>query len=181
MPRVTPVETRSGLDETHAALGSGMALISSGAPEWGPGVPLPGLVANFRDLLSARVTTAQSAQSQAKGAQQEAESHLEQEKRDLNVLVAAGPPTLDPFDTIDSWLASDAFSGNDAVLADDPFGRFGPEQASALVKSLAQRCQVIYLTDDPEILGWAIGLPHEAGGAGTISSAWARKPALVSD
>jgi len=35
--------------------------------------------------------------------------------------------------------------------------------------------------DDPELLGWAIGLPHEAGGASTISTSRTRKPALVSD
>jgi hypothetical protein len=40
---------------------------------------------------------------------------------------------------------------------------------------------VIYLTDDPELLGWAIGLPHEAGGASTIATSRTRKPALVSD
>jgi hypothetical protein len=180
--RAASREAKRALEDTHAALLSGMALISVGVPDWGPGVPLPGLVANYRDLLSAAVTTAQGAQVQAKGAQQEAESSLQQENRDLDALVAAGPPTLDPFETIDSWLASDAISGVDALLADDAFGRFSTEQASALVKSLAGRgCQVIYLTDDPEILGWAIGLPHETGGASTIPSAWARKPALVSD
>ena len=180
--RAASREAKRSLEDTHAALLSGMALISAGAPDWGPGVPLPGLVANYRDLLSAAVTTAQGAQVQAKEAQQEAESRLQQEKRDLDALVAAGPPTLDPFETIDNWLSGDTLSGIDAMLADEAFARFSLEQASALVKSVAERgCQVIYLTDDPEILGWAIGLPHESGGASTISSVWARKPALVSD
>ena len=95
--------------------------------------------------------------------------------------VAVGPPTLDPLETIASWLASeDYFTDEDAVLADEAFGRFGAEQACALMTSLAERgCQVIYLTDDPEVLGWAIGLPHGAGGASTVSSACARKPRLL--
>jgi hypothetical protein len=180
--RAASREAKQVLDDAHGALRSGMALISTDAPDWGPGVPLPGFVANYRDLLSGAVTTAQGAHSQAKAAHQSAESRLEQERRDLDALVVAGPPTLDPLETVDGWLAGDAFSGDDAVLADEAFGRFGPEQVSVLVRNLAQRgCQVVYLTDDPEILGWAIGLPHEAGGASTISSAWARKPALVSE
>jgi hypothetical protein len=40
---------------------------------------------------------------------------------------------------------------------------------------------VIYLTEDAEVLGWAIGLPHETGGATTITNSRARRPVLVSD
>ncbi len=182
LARAASREAKQVLDSAHAAISSGMALISTGTPDWGPGVPLPGLVTNYRDVLSAVVTAAQDAQSQAKSEQQAAASRLEQARRDLDALGAVGPPTLDPLETIASWLASEAFTDEDAVLADEAFGRFGAEQACALVTSLAERgCQVIYLTDDPEILGWAIGLPHGAGGASTVSSAWARKPALLTD
>ena len=57
-----------------------------------------------------------------------------------------------------------------------------PRESPTLVTTLAGRgCQVVYLTEDAEVLGWAIGLPHEAGGASTIRTPRSRKPALVGD
>ncbi len=58
-----------------------------------------------------------------------------------------------------------------------PSTSFDAERAAALITTLADRgCQVIYLTDDTDVLGWAIGLPHETGGATTIPDARVRKP-----
>jgi hypothetical protein len=180
--RVASRDALLALDAAHSALRSGMSLITAGVPDWGPGVPLPGLVANYRDRLANAVDIAQAAEAQAKGVERASRSRLEQEKRDLDGLVAEGPPVLDAEATIAEWLGSDHFSRDDAVFADEAFGRFGPEGAAALITTLAGRgCQVIYLTEDPDLLSWAIGLPHEAGGASTIRASRARKPALVGD
>jgi hypothetical protein len=146
------------LETAHTALCNGMALISSGAPDWGPGVPLPGLVANFRDRLAAAVAGTQAAEAHTKGVERAAKG------------------------TIAQWVSSDNFNRDDVVFADDAFARFDPEAVAELVTSLAGRgCQVIYLTEDAAVLGWAIGLPHEAGGATTITNSRARKPVLVND
>ena len=67
------------------------------------------------------------------------------------------------------------------MFADDTFARFGTEGVATLITTLAGRgCQVIYMTNDPEVLGWAISLPHETGGASTITSR-NRRPVLVGD
>ena len=159
-----------------------MSLISAGAPNWGPGMPLPGLLSNYRDSLANRLAAAEAAEAEAKNAEQAARSLLEQEGRDLDLLAAKEPGEVDARATIAAWVSSDHFSRDDAVFADEAFGRFGAEGTAALLSNLAGRgCQVIYLTDDPELLGWAIGLPHEAGGASTIATSRSRKPALVSE
>lgn len=170
------------LEAAHTALSAGMALITSGAPNWGPGIPLPGLVANYRDRLAGAVATAQAAESHAKDVERAARSRLEQERRDLDVLFGTGPDVPDPQTIIANWVDSDHFDPDDAVFADDAFSRFGAEGVATLLTTLAGRgCQVIYLTEDTEVLGWAIGLPHEAGGASTIGALRPRKPALVGD
>ena len=170
------------LETAHTALRSGMALISSGAPDWGPGVPLPGLVANYRDRLAAAVAGTQAAEAHSKGVERAARNRLETERNDLDALEATGPVQLDAQGTIAQWMSGENFNQDDVVFADDAFARFDPEGVAALVTILAGRgCQVIYLTEDAEVLGWAIGLPHEAGGATTITNSRARKPVLVSD
>jgi hypothetical protein len=170
------------LETAHTALRSGMALISSGAPDWGPGVPLPGLVANYRDRLAAAVAGTQAAEAHSKGVERAARNRLETERNDLDALEATGPVQLDAQGTIAQWVSGENFNQDDTVFADDSFARFDPEGVAALVTILAGRgCQVIYLTEDAEVLGWAIGLPHEAGGATTITNSRARKPVLVSD
>ena len=170
------------LETAHTALRSGMALISSGAPDWGPGVPLPGLVANYRDRLAAAVAGTQAAEAHSKGVERAARNRLETERNDLDALDATGPVQLDAQGTIAQWVSGENFNQDDTVFADDAFARFDPEGVAALITILAGRgCQVIYLTEDAEVLGWAIGLPHEAGGATTITNSRARKPVLVSD
>jgi hypothetical protein len=183
--QVTRVASRDALlarEAAHKALRSGVSLISAGVPNWGPGMPLPGLLSNYRDSLATALATAGAAEAEAKDAERAARSYLEQEGHDLDVLVAAGPAEVDPRATIADWVSSDYFSRDDAVFADEAFRRFGAEGTADLLSTLARRgCQVIYLTEDSELLGWAIGLPHEAGGASTISTSRARKPALVSE
>ena len=52
-------------------------------------------------------------------------------------------------------MSSETFNQDDAVFADDAFARFDPEGVAALITILAGRgCQVIYLTEDAEVLGW---------------------------
>jgi hypothetical protein len=180
--RVASRDALLALEAAHTSLRAGMALITAGAPNWGPGVPLPGLVANYRDRLAGAVAAAQAAEAHAKGVERAAKSRLEQERRDLDALVTAGPTILDPQTTIANWASSDHFTRDDVVFADEAFGRFGTEGVATLVTTLAGRgCQVIYLTEEPLVLGWAIGLPHEAGGASTISSSRGRRPVLVGD
>ncbi len=178
--RASSREAMAALGSAHEALRSGTALMSSGAPDWGEGLPLPGLVTNYRDHLASAVSSAHAAELQAKGAERSAESNLGQEQRDLDALVAAGPLSLDPHEVIQDWAKSEYFVTTEAVFVDDAFDSFGPAGAAALITAFAARgCQVVYLTDNADLLGWAIGLPHEAGGASTIPASRLRKPLLL--
>jgi hypothetical protein len=180
--RVASRDALSELEAAHAALRDGMTLISSGTPDWGAGVPLPGLVANYRDQLAASLAAKEATEANARSVEAAARSRLDQEHQDLDALVGEGTPVLDPKETLAAWLESDEFNQDDAIFTDDAFGRFGIEGVAHLLTALSGRgCQVIYLTDDAEVLSWAIGLPHEAGGASTISAHRDRKPALVND
>jgi myosin heavy subunit len=178
--RAASREAMEALDAAHNALRAGVALNNSSAPDWGPGLPLPGLVTNYRDQLAAAVSSAQAGETQAKNNERTAEANLEQERLDLDALVAAGPISADPQETIEAWAKSDYFTDDDAVVADEAFDSFGPKGAAALITALASRgCQVIYLTENADVLGWAIGLPHDSGGATTIPEARLRKPVLL--
>jgi hypothetical protein len=178
--RASSRESMAALGFAHEALRSGTALMSSGPPDWGEGLPLPGLVTNYRDHLAAVVSGTHAAESEAHGAERSAESDLEQERRDLDALVAAGPPSLDPQEVIEDWAKSDHFINTDAIFADDAFDSFEPGGAAALITAFAARgSQVVYLTDNADLLGWAIGLPHEAGGASTIPASRVRTPLLL--
>ncbi len=178
--RTATREAMADLEIAHGHLRSGMALLRSGAPDWGPGLPLPGLVTNYRDQLAAVMSASQAADSQAMSAERSAAAHLEQQRCDLDALIAAGPPALDPQETVENWAKSEYFAHDDAVLADDAFDSFGPEGVTALITALSARgSQVIYLTVDPDVLGWAIELPHETGGATTIPDSRVRTPVLI--
>lgn len=180
--RTASREAFAALAAAHEALRQGISEISSAEPDWGAGVPLPGLVANHRDHLAEAVSASETSEAQAKSIERGARARLEQERHELDQLVEAGPPVLDPLQTAVAWLSGEGFSRDDAVIADDAFARFGPEGVANLLTTLSGRgSQVIYLTDDAEVLGWAIGLPHEAGGASTIAGVRERKPVLVND
>ncbi|HTV11222.1 MAG TPA: hypothetical protein VME20_05100 [Acidimicrobiales bacterium] len=175
--------TREALDSLETALNAltaGIARISSTPPTWGPGVPLPGLIGNYRDHLAAELTSAQEAENHAKSALNEASERLEQERGDLEDLSAVSLPLLEPHETIAHWVTSEHFDQDWAVFAEDAFSSFGAEGAASLITALSARgCQVIYLTDDPDVLGWAIALPHEVGGASTVPFAKSRSLASV--
>ncbi len=180
--RATAQQASEALSQTHQALLAGMETLSGGPPPWGDGVPLPGLLDDFRDRLAQAQATAEEAAAEAKGVEHATRARLEQAQRDLDAMVSAGPPVLDHLDTAGRWVGSDLFTSDEVVFADDAFSRFGPDGATTLVKALAGRgCQVVYLTEDPDLLSWAISLPHDEGAVSTVSSTRDQKPVLVGD
>ncbi len=183
--QVTRVASRDALlarEAAHSALRSGMSLISAGPPTGARACPCPGCCPTIATPWPAGWPPPRRPRPRPRTPSKRRGTLLEQEGRDLDLLVANGPGEVDARATIAAWVSSDHFSRDDAVFADEAFGRFGAEGTATLLSNLAGRgCQVIYLTDDPELLGWAIGLPHEAGGASTISTSRSRKPALVSE
>ena len=179
--RAAAREALAALQQAHSSLSRSLASTGSPDPGWGPGVPLPGLVANHRDQLAARLGAAGSAESRAKEAEAAARSRLEFNRDELDALESAGVPELEPLGVALQWANAQEVAREDAVVADDAFGRFGPEGAAALVTAFSERgCQVIYLTEDPSVLSWAIGLPSEAGAATTVGARREHRFVLIS-
>ena len=179
--RAAAREALAALQEAHSSLSQ--SLVSTGSPDpgWGPGIPLPGLVANHRDQLAARLSAAGSAETSAKGAEAAARSRLESQQQELAALESAGVPELDPLEVALQWANAQEVAREDAVVADDAFRGFGPEGVAALVTTFSERgCQVIYLTEDPSVLSWAIGLPSQAGAATTVGTSRSHRFALTS-
>jgi hypothetical protein len=146
----------------------------------GPGVPLPGLVGNYRDGLAGRLHLAQVAERHARDAEAAARAHLEQLERDLQQLTTAGTAEPSALEVALTWAGSEDLAGTEAIVADDAFGHFGPEGIAAVLQALAERgCQAIYLTEDPAVLSWAIGLPREIGAATAATTPRPRRFALV--
>ena len=168
--RAATREALGSLQSAHEALDEGLVSVSSDRPQWGSGVPLPGLVANYRDHLAARLSVAQEAEHRAREAEVAARARLGSDQRELASLVEAGAAQPDPLEVALEWVKAQQLPRDEAVAADDSFSRFGPEGVTALVTTFsAHGCQVIYMTEDPSVLAWAIGLPSEAGAATTIA------------
>ena len=179
--RAAAREALAALQEAHSYLSQ--SLVSTGSPDpgWGPGIPLPGLVATHRDQLAARLSAAGSAETTAKEAEATARSRLESDQQELAALESAGVPELDSLEVALQWANAQEVAREDAVVADDAFRRLGPEGVAALVTTFSERgCQVIYLTEDPSVLSWAIGLPSEAGAATTVGTSRSHRFALIS-
>jgi hypothetical protein len=168
--RRSSAEARSAVEAAHRALRDGLVLMSSSTPDWGPGVPLPGLLNHYRDRLAGAAAGAQAAEARAEDALRSARARDEAERRELATLENAGPPAVDAEGTISAWFQSAHFGPEEPIIADNALSRFGLETVASLLSVLAGRgCQAVYLTDDPAVLGWAISLPHEAGGATTAA------------
>jgi DNA repair exonuclease SbcCD ATPase subunit len=168
------------VQDAHRLLSESLASTRSQGPGWGPGVPLPGLVATHRDELAARLSAAGAAESRAKEAEAAARSRLESDREELAAMESAGVPEVEALKVALQWASSQEVAREDAVVADDAFRGFGPEGVAALVTAFSERgCQVIYLTEDPTVLAWAIGLPSEAGAATAAVAYHSRRFALI--
>jgi hypothetical protein len=169
------------LERAHAQLRSTAS--DSVASSWGPGVPLAGVLAEHRDHLSTAIAGADAAEGRCKELERAADSRRADEQRRLDALVNQGPEPVDEERAIAAWLATTGSHGADeTVVIDDAFRSMSADAVVGLITGLAERrrAQVIYMTDDAGVLGWAISLPHETGGI-CVARSGQRRPALVND
>jgi hypothetical protein len=71
--RVASLNALLGREAAHFALRSAMALISADAPDWGPDIPLPVLVSNYREALVRALAGAETAEVEAKSVERPAQ------------------------------------------------------------------------------------------------------------
>lgn len=128
-------------------------------PEGEPPTVLPELAAGLEALADQLDGEA----AEAAAAREQAEAELERVRGEAEGAAAAldGPTPADHLDAVRSLLDTDGA----VLLLDDPFAAAPVEAAEvqAALLSASQGRAVVLLTDDPDLLGWAIELPSEIG------------------
>lgn len=119
---------------------------------------------NLRETLAAEVDRAEAALDEANDELDEARREIERSQDELDAHLEVVPTEdIGPDDLADA-VADLVGSGDTPVVLDDPFESILERDhlLDRLVPASARR-PVILLTDDPDTLGWAIGLPADVG------------------
>jgi hypothetical protein len=119
----------------------------------------------LHETLAGEVDRAEAALAGAEQDLERAERDIEDRQAGLDEHVAV-VPTEDIDDGDLALAVSDLVgAGADPVVLDDPFAAVTDTRVELFEElvTCTERRPVVLLTDDPEILGWAIGLPPELG------------------
>jgi DNA repair exonuclease SbcCD ATPase subunit len=119
---------------------------------------------NLRETLAAEVDRAEAALDEANDELDAARREIERSQGELDAHLDMVPTEdIGPDDLADA-VADLVGSGDTPVVLDDPFESIHERDhlLDRLVPASARR-PVILLTDDPDTLGWAIGLPADVG------------------
>ncbi len=153
---------------------------------WGRGHPEPGMMAEHRTVLVDLANRVDRDRSRAAAAVVAAERQRDEERQRLDELDGPGAEPARVLDALSAWLtdvtATHAATGPEPapVILDDTFVGLDPPVRATLVDSLAglsAHTQLLYLTDQLDVLAWAISLPHDIGGIDHVVTA--RRPALA--
>jgi uncharacterized protein YhaN len=146
---------------------------------WGHGHPEPGMIAEHRQGLITTKEAADWDRSSAAAALATATRHQADEARRLDELAGPGVDPGRAVDALGAWLfgitsahASDSPAPAPVVL-DDTLAELDPGTRASLLAALAgPSCdtQLIYLTEQVDVLAWAISLSHDIGGINHVLS-----------
>jgi hypothetical protein len=120
---------------------------------------------NLRESLAAEVERADAALDEANDELDEARTEVEAAQDDLDAHVEVVPTEDIGPDDLAEAVVELIGTGDTPVILDDPFTQSLDDRdqlLDRLVPASAER-PVILLTDDPDTLGWAIGLPADVG------------------
>jgi hypothetical protein len=138
---------------------------------WGHGHPEPGMIAEQRTVMVAAEEATERVRSHAAAAAMVARHHRDDEAGLLDALDGPGAEPSRVLDALRIWLAAiaaaHATTGPEPapVILDDPFAQLDPVVRSGLIETLgglSARTQLLYLTDQVDVLAWAISLPDFA-------------------
>jgi hypothetical protein len=139
---------------------------------WGHGHPEPGMIAEQRTVMVAAEEATERVRSHAAAAAMVARHHRDDEAGLLDALDGPGAEPSRVLDALRIWLAgiaaAHATTGPEPapVILDDPFAQLEPVVRTGLIETLAglsARTQLLYLTDQVDVLAWAISLPDDIG------------------
>jgi hypothetical protein len=145
----------------RADTGLRLVVPSAVTASWPPGPPLPTAIADHRAALVDGVAEAESRLRQAEETCEAAGTYAEQQERDLDAARQARQladraeviaELLDPQGA--TLLIDEAFTAAD-------LDRVGPALEQLSTSGAAR---IVYLSEEPAVLAWAIGLPHAVGG-----------------
>ncbi len=126
-----------------------------------PLVELP----NLRETLTAELDRAETALDEATDQLLEAEAEIDRTQGELDAHVEVVPTEdIGPDDLADA-VADLVGTGTTPIILDDPFAQ-SPDELDDLLDRLGAASAarpIVLLTDDPDTLGWAIGLPADVG------------------
>jgi chromosome segregation ATPase len=126
----------------------------------------------LHETLSAEVERAEVALDGAEEELQAALDDISQSQSALDSHLEVVPTDEIGVDDLHQAVADLIGAGDTPLILDDPFAEVADQRDELLdqVVSCSQQRPVVLLTDDPETLGWAIGLPSEVGTVTRISA-----------
>lgn len=150
------------------------------AHEWPPGPPLPVLVAERRDRITAVLAERYQARTAAKAAMDQASGGLRAAERDL-AEARRNSASFGAASQLEHHLAAIAERSGGVVVCDGPFGSIDTAVVTAVLEHVVRTrdVQVVILTEDAELLDWARSLDPEVGRI--IAATEADGPAAAGD
>ena len=126
-----------------------------------PLVELP----NLRGTLTAEVERAEAALDEANDELDEVDTDIGRTQGELDAHLEVVPTEDIGADDLADAVADLVGTGTNPVVLDDPFAQSHDERDDLLDRLGAASATrpVVLLTDDPDTLGWAIGLPADVG------------------
>jgi hypothetical protein len=179
------VSAIAGVADADAAMAAIWSRLSQTVAEdligrWGRGHPEAGMIAEHREALVSSGPSLEGAQSRAAATVVAATGDRDAEARRLDELDGPGAEPVRVLDAIRTWLASvvDGHADNSLapapVVLDNAFADTDPGVRAELMTYLiaaSARTQLLYLTDQVDVLAWAISLPDDIGGLNHVATA----------
>lgn len=144
------------------------------ATDWPPGPPLPVLLAERRDRLAGVLGERYAAIAAARATLDAASDALRTAERESGE-ANRGAVSVVVSSAVDFLLGAaqdQPLENVQTVVCDDPFAGMEVSVVASVLERLVRggTTQVIYLTSDPPLLGWAQSMPPELGGLTTIGA-----------
>jgi hypothetical protein len=126
----------------------------------------------LHETLAAEVDRAEVALASAEEELQQAERDIEHSSAELDAHLEVVPTDDIGDDDLVEAVRDLVGAGETPLVLDDPFAEVAHKRDELLSQLVAcsEHRPVVLLTDDPEVLGWAIGLPPELGTVTRLSA-----------
>jgi hypothetical protein len=178
------VSAMAGVSDADAAMAAiwarlGQTVADDLLGRWGHGHPEPGMIAEHREALVSSGASLDGDQTRAAAAVVGATGDRDAEALRLHELDGPDAEPARVLEAMRSWLATVAdehASGGPQpapVVLDDAFAEIDPGVRGDLMTAViaaSARTQLLYMTDQVDVLAWAISLPDDIGGLDHVAT-----------